>query len=371
MASGPYRTKSGKYEIKWREGRRQRSRSFTKRKDATEFKREVEREQELGRPVLLRSDVPTLHDFAMDWLGRRRVSQNTRLFQAALLDNHIDPLIGHLSLLDLTPRRLVRWQQQAIVDGTPYMTQRATQLLGQILDDAVRQEYLLGNPARSLERVEHSHQEGIALAPVQVERLRLWFLDCDRLGDATLISVMAYGGPRPEEALALRWPNLHGKRLWLADKNVDGELVADPKTGHRWLELPQALRSDLAEWRLALGSPDGLIFPKPDGRPWSKSDRGNWRRRWFAKAAEAIGQPTLKPRDLRHTCTSLLAAVNTPRIEIEAQMGHRADTSERIYQHLIEELRGTKLGLEQLIAQARAEVFSGADVRSAFGGGRG
>jgi integrase len=58
------------------------------------------------------------------------------------------------------------------------------------------------------------------------------------------------------------------------------------------------------------------------------------------KAAAAAGYPELQPRDLRHTCASMLAAVNTPRVEIEAQMGHRADTSERIYQHLIDELRG-------------------------------
>jgi integrase len=87
--------------------------------------------------------------------------------------------------------------------------------------------------------------------------------------------------------------------------------------------------------------------------------RGNWRRRWFSKAAEAAGYPELQPRDLRHTCASLLAAVNTPRIEIENQMGHRADTSERIYQHLIEELRGTQLTVDELIAKARADVFSG------------
>jgi integrase len=93
------------------------------------------------------------------------------------------------------------------------------------------------------------------------------------------------------------------------------------------------------------------------------SDRGNWRRRWFSRAAAAIGHPDLNPRDLRHTCASLLAAVNTPRVEIEAQLGHRADTSERIYQHLIEELRGTKLGLDELIRDARGKVV-GANKRA-------
>jgi integrase len=353
-------TRTGKFEVKWREGKRQRSKTFARRADAVRFDREVKGELEQGRPVLLRRDVPTLAEFAHGWMDGRQirgdVSRNTQSFNAALLDVHIDPYIGHLPLVDLTPRRLDAWQREALRNGSPYMVRRATQLLGQVLDVAVRMGYLPGNPARSLERVKHRHARGVALSPVQVEELRAWFLGRDRVGDATLISVMAYAGPRAEEALAMRWRNLSGRRYLVEEKNVDGELRPDPKTGHRWIELPEAVVSDLAEWRLALGRPQGLVFPKPNGLPWSKSDRGNWRRRWFSKAAEAIGQPGLTPRDLRHTCASLLAAVNTPRIELEAQLGHRADTSERIYQHLIEELRGTKLGIDELIGRARAKV---------------
>jgi integrase len=358
-----HRTRTGKFEVKWREGKRQRSKTFARRSDANRFDREVKGELEHGRPVLLRRDVPSLAAFAHEWMDRRQVrgevSTNTQLFNAALLDRHIDPYIGHLSLVDLTPRRLDAWQHEALRSGSPYMVQRATQLLGQILDVAVRLEYLHGNPARALERVKHRHARGIALAPFQVEQLRDWFLTRERLGDATLISVMAYAGPRPEEALAMRWRNLSNRRYLIEEKNVDGQLVPGPKTGHRWIELPEVVVADLAEWRLAYGRPQGLVFPKPSGRPWSKSDRGNWRRRWFSKAANAIGQPGLSPRDLRHTCASLLAAVNTTRIEIEAQMGHRADTSERIYQHLIEELRGTRLGVNELIRDARKRASEG------------
>jgi integrase len=360
-----HQTRTGKFEVRWREGSRNRSKTFSREADARRFDREIRREIEHGRPVLLRHDVPTLRDFAEEWMDgrqlRKKVAPNTVLFDAALLDRHIDPFIGHLSLLDLTPRRLDAWQQAALRAGTPYMVQRATQLLARILDLAVRMGYLQGNSARSMERVRHRHAEGIALAPPQVEQLRGWFLERNRLGDATLLSVMAYAGPRPEEALAMRWKNQRGQRYLIEEKNVDGELVvkhpSDKKRGPRWIELPQAVVADLAEWRLALGRPGGLIFPKPNGLPWSKSDRGNWRRRWFSKAAASIGHPDLTPRDLRHTCASVLAAVNTPRVEIEAQLGHRADTSERIYQHLIEELRGTELGFDELIREARTRVF--------------
>jgi integrase len=158
------------------------------------------------------------------------------------------------------------------------MVQRATQLLGRMLDAAVRMGYLAGNPARSLEHVKHRHADGVASAPLQVERLRAWFLDRGRIGDATLISVMGYAGPRPEEAFAMRWRNLRGRRYLVEEKNVDGKLVpkhpSDKKRGPRWIELPAVVGVDLAEWRLAMGRPAGLVFPKPNGLPWSKSDRG-------------------------------------------------------------------------------------------------
>lgn len=382
LERGVYATKTGSFEVKWREGSRQRSRTFSDPREANAFKRSTVRDREAGRPTLLRSDVPTLTDFADEWLERRmnrgEITDNTALSIAALRDKHIDPYIGHLSLLDLTAIRLDQWQADALAGSanaegklSPYMVGRATQLLGQMLDPAVRLGYIPGNPARSLERIKHDSRSGVALAPVKVEAIRDWFLDRKRIGDATLVSVMAYAGPRPEEAFAMKWSNLHGPRYLVEHKNVDGELVAkrpeDKKGGPRWIDLPEAVVADLAEWRLAIGRPQGLVFPKPSGAPWSKSDRGNWRRRWFTDAAKAAGFPKLQPRDLRHTCASLLAAVNTPRIEIEAQMGHRGDTSESVYQHLIEELRGRRLTIDELIAEARRDR----DVRPAFGEGTG
>lgn len=364
LDKGVYLTPTGSYEVKWREGKRQRSRTFSDPRAANEFKRATTRDRQEGRPTVLRSDVPTFGEFAEQWFDARtargEITENTAKSILALLRVHIDPYIGHLSLLDLTAIRLDQWQSEALRDGSPYMVQRATQLLGQILDPAVRKGYIPGNPARSLEHVKAEAREGMAIAPSVVEEIRDWFLAHKRPQDATLVSVMAYAGPRPEEAWAMKWSNLHGPRYYVEHKNVDGEIVpkrpGDKKGGPRWIDLPQAVKLDLNELRIASRDPGGLIFGRADGTPLRKSDRGNWRRRWFSKAIEAAGVPDLQPRDLRHTAASLLAAVNTPRIEIEAQMGHRADTSERVYQHLIEELRGTgATSVDELIAQARQQ----------------
>lgn len=368
-------TSTGKYEVRWREGSRNRGKTFKLKRDAEAFKRDVDREHERGRPVMLRGDVPTLHDFADEWFDgwvkRSGAARNTALFNATLIDKHIDPYLGHLPLVDLTARRLDEWQLEAMKAGTPYMVQRATQLLGKILDAAVRHDYIPGNPARSLEHIEHRHAEGVVATPVQVERIREWFLDRDRLGDATLVSLWAYCGPRSEEIFAMDWKNHHGNRHLIEAKNVDGQLVMkhpdDRKNGPRWIEIPDAVAQDLAAWRLAMGRPHGLIFPKPNGMPWTKSDRGNWRKRWFSKAAAAVGLEGMTPGHLRHTSVSLRVATGGTDPEIEQQHGHRIDTSRRIYQHPIEVLRGRRATLDQLIAEARSEVFPPAGSVRAIG----
>jgi hypothetical protein len=141
----------------------------------------------------------------------------------------------------------------------------------------------------------------------------------------------------------------------------------DKKASRLGSTYPEAVVCDFAEWRFAIGRPKGLVFPKPSGNAWSKSGRGNWRRRWFSKAAAGAGYPQLQPRDLRRTCASLLAAVSTPPVEIEAQMSHRPTCRGGSTSTRIEELRGTRLSIDELIARARAEAFGDAESREAAG----
>jgi hypothetical protein len=57
----------------------------------------------------------------------------------------------------------------------------------------------------------------------------------------------------------------------------------------RTVDLLPALATDLAEWRLASGRPDGeaYVFPAAGGGPWRDHDWRNWRKRVFIPAAEA------------------------------------------------------------------------------------
>ncbi len=70
------------------------------------------------------------------------------------------------------------------------------------------------------------------LRPVDVEALRRQMLASHKHGmrDATLVSVLAYAGLRPEEALALEYRHLLGSTILIEQKWVDGEIVPGQKT---------------------------------------------------------------------------------------------------------------------------------------------
>jgi integrase len=135
------------------------------------------------------------------------------------------------------------------------------------------------------------------LAPVAVEAIRAAMLARDtspswRHWDATLISVLAYAGVRPQEARALRWGHVHERTL-IAN--------AEKTRSRRSVRLLAPLRADLAEWRMACGRPGDRewVFPGDDGGQWTATAYALWRARRFADALPAARQESDGP-----LCTS-------------------------------------------------------------------
>ena len=87
--------------------------------------------------------------------------------------------------------------------------------------------------------------------------------------DATLISVLAYAGLRPQEALGLRWRDVGERTL----------LINAPKTGQRRnVRLLAPLREDLDAWRQDQDD-DALVFPGRDGERWAHDAYKSWARK--------------------------------------------------------------------------------------------
>lgn len=350
-------TRTGKWEVRYREGTRNRSKTLGKKSEAIRFDIKQKEKRQRGEQIIRPRDTPPLEELAKRLTGKRSadgIARSTLLFNASVFDKHIDPYLGYLRVAEISPQRLDEWQAEC--PASPYMMNRAQEYLGQLLAYAKVLRFVEINHAADFKRRPHKTREGKTATPAQVEAMRNWFLDKKRLGYATLISIQAYVGLRPDETLQLQWPALNGRRFALA-----AEITKTKKP--RYPDIPDPVLSDLAQWRIACGSPEGLIAPRADGTVWRKTDRDNWRARWFNKAAEAAGLEDFTPYDLRHTCASLMLRAQIPPADVAAHMGHGLRVLFDTYGHEIEGLRGQPVvTVEQAILEAR-----GSDVRRTFG----
>jgi integrase len=368
-------TRYGTHEIRWRENGRPKSATRKTKRGAEELKLKVEQRGSFVRP----KDAETVEDFAAEWLASHDVTRETRALYRQQLEAHVLPFLGHLSIVELKPKRLSEWQKQRLREGAgPAVLGKTQAVLKQILDEAVLpHEYFDSNPILSLKTPAYEKKAHRWLTANEVEQLRMWFLERDDLGSATLISMLAYVGIRPEDALARIWPDLDDK-LSVTTKNVNGKIKPGSKTGMAYIRkvlVPEIVAQDFEEWRIASNG-RGLMFGrKSDGLPWTKVDYDNWRSRHpigkekkrprcFKRAAEDCGLgETLKPYDLRHTGASLMAAAGWTAVEIAAQLGHSPTESQKTYQHLIHTDRRDRGSIDDYIREARGIAV----VRDRFG----
>jgi integrase len=225
-------------------------------------------------------------------------------------------------------------------------------MLQGILARAVEWNRLDTNPVKLVSKPTYVRERAIrALPPADIERLRRHFIEEGRMRDATLVSVLAYAGPRPGEVLSapLLWEDIFERTL----------LLRQPKTKkpQRVVGLLRPLRQDLAEWRLLQGRPGPKepVFPAHDGGAWDRDDYANWRKRVFKqKGVDCVGIDLSRPYDLRHSFASLLIHEGRMTIvEIADQLGHSTQTLLANYAHIIAELSGEQLSAEEQIRRAR------------------
>jgi integrase len=363
-----HRTNTGKWEVRYREGRRNRSKTFDLRQDARSFEAEARVRRQRGEHVRRSSDTPTLRDFVADWMGRRRaagLSKATLKTNSLIFDKHLDPYLGGLRVGDLSPRRLDEWRRELEAAGaSTYMLSRSKALLGQILSDARRLDFIAVNAARGLPTVRRKARRGKTAAPEQVEAMRASFLEGGHLDHATLISLLAYVGLRPREAMDLRWEMVDRDRLLLPAELTKVRMARSP-------EIPRPVIADIGRWRLACGRLGGLVFPRQtDGSRWTKADWDNWRKRGFTKAAGNAGLldwdteseswvGDFRPYDLRHTCASLMIRAHVGPADVAAQLGTSLELVFRTYAHSIEAMRGRpSTSIAKAISAARAGAGS-------------
>lgn len=187
--------------------------------------------------------------------------------------------VGHLDPLLRTPLgRLHALQLRALFQElgglSPSHRRHIYQFVRAALRDAVRAGLIPSNPMEAVDPPEGGAvRPSRAWGPEEVER----FLKASRNHRLhTLFSLMLATGLRIGEALALRWEDWEGERLWVRHTLRRDGTLGPPKTpgseGYLYLDLQT--QTLLQEWKRRLGQEcvkydSGLIFPSSWGTPCS------------------------------------------------------------------------------------------------------
>jgi integrase len=357
---------SGKYRVRWyeagRSGRR-RSRSFTRKADARLFEAELMRRRALGEFAFLEAANKHVEDLARDWweiYAKPNLAYNTLAGYAPALDKHILPRLGRLRLRDVTPEVLARFRADLEKAGVGRSSVRISLVVVQAMFSRAQEwGWVSNNPARAVRKPSGVRGRAVVcLEPARVEDIRAVMSAQNRHYAALMVSLAAYAGLRiPEEVLALEWRHVRERTLLVEQRLIEGAIVAGQKVRHfrpRAVDLVAPLRQDLAEYRLRMGRPTGLIFARRDGLPWRRTDVNNWRRRVWHTCREEARVERLPPYDLRHAFASLQIRAGTSIPELAEQLGHAPQMTLSTYAHVMRELKGLPpLSAEDQIQAAR------------------
>ena len=365
------------YAVRWKDPAtgRHRSKRFSRKADAERHDLEMRRAAQTGELGPLGGDKETLADFGREWFrmyAREHLEKATQRTYAGSWDRHILPRLGDHTLrrLSADPRIIQAFAVDLREDGVgPEAVRTALVVLQSALQRAVEWNRISDNPVSKIRKPgNRTKRKATPMPPAIVEELRAYFAERNRPRDATLISVLAYAGLRPGEALALRWRNIRRNTIHVDGAIADGARKSTKTGASRSVRLLAPLADDLAAWRAACAhdSDDDLVFPSSTGGYWTLEDYKNWQSRPFRRACERIGlgrfvdeqvtskatgkartqkrwlaatgdDPGPRPYDLRHAFVSLLIHEGLSVVEVASQAGHSPEMTLNTYAHVIAE----------------------------------
>ena len=230
-------TKRGtSYQVNWRDDQsRQRSQTFSRKADADAFEAKVKLAKRRGDLEDLdkgRTTFAVMMDKWWETDAKHRLATKTLDSYKVLRDRYLIPAFGTTQLRKIKPEKVQRFKADLTEKGVEDATiRKALVLLQGVMGMAELYGYVQSNPVRAVKKPKQArNSEPVTLAPAAVELLRSKLLEIGLLPDATLVSLLAYSGMRPGEALALTWGDIGAKSIRVTKASSNG-VIKETKTG--------------------------------------------------------------------------------------------------------------------------------------------
>lgn len=295
-----------------------------------DVRRGIWRPKTQAEPVEPR-EVPTFHEFASEWLDRRRpeLAPKTIADYEWALTLHLLPHFAGDPIDTIGPKDVDRYKARKLAEGRLGATaiNKTIARLSQIFDEAMEDEdaYIDRNPAKGWRR-RVKVKERPRRSWVQPEQLSS-LLDSADTYLRPVLATLAGAGLRIGEAVALDWGDVN-----LAAGELHVRKSKTPAGENRTIDMPVGLRDELVGLRMrsdAIGRHDPVFVNRQGRRQTNRNVEARIKAAIKAanvKLARAGIDPIdvrVSPHSLRRTYSSLRAALGDDPVYIAEQMGHR------------------------------------------------
>ncbi|GAB3535896.1 site-specific integrase [Arthrobacter tecti] len=347
------------YEVRWRDGGKHRQRTFSVKREAERFALTVENEVAQGSSTApLVKNSKTFQQVTEDCLAadRPRLKQKTMEGYETTYAVHVHPVFGNRRIGTITSQDVEKFIAALRAKPTPGGRKRSESsvrgvflALQKVFSYALRHRLIPHSPMEALSKPKLPTYEANFLtlneANALAERLDVF----EPYG--LIVRFAVWTGLRSGELGALRIRDID-----LLHKEVrvertmswvkEGWIITPPKSERSRRTVPlldDDLIRDLTGYLAAhpyRTNPDAGLWPgKIKGHPLATFDRPfdpkGFYRYSFKPAAAALGHPTLKFHELRHSFASLMVSYGVSMFELSRLMGHSSITvTDGTYAHM-------------------------------------
>jgi integrase len=280
--------------------------------------------------TLVDSERTTVAQHLKHWLedsARPAIRPATYRSYKGLIENHINPHIGGVPLVKLSPLHVQGLYSTMERNGcSGRLRQMVHAVLHNALGRALKWNLVVRNVCEAVESPKAAKKMMQVWNPQEAGTFLATAAD-DRLYALYVLAIAT--GLRQGELLGLDWTDIDLNEAMLSVRRQLSEDAGvleftEPKTdkGRRRVDLPAFAVAALREHRKRMmveGHPAPLVFCDTDGNPIRKS---NLLRRSFFPLLKEAKVPRIRFHDLRHTAATLLLTQGVHPKIVQERLGH-------------------------------------------------
>ncbi len=272
---------------------------------------EKKKKIKLGQLDELNVDIPTLPDFAKEFLHYVRDIKKKRSWKKDEVTlRHIVDFCGNKLLSQISPKDIDDYKLHMLNNGyKPASVNRELACLKYLYNLAIRRKRFFSiNPVSEVEYFDEG--EGITRVLTSAEEERLLSSSPPLL--ASIIIIALHSGMRKMEILSLKWDYV----------DLEKNLIVLPQTNTkakktRVIPINSIVRTELLELKIKTQG-SSYVFPSDE----AKKGHLSWITHSFGSSCKRANIENLRFHDLRHTCATRMLEAGADIVSVSKILGH-------------------------------------------------